>query len=36
MSDNDIDLQMSDLKLYMCLPGVLWYQAEYDLLNPNQ
>ena len=29
MSHNYLDLQTGDLKLYMCLPVVLLYQAEY-------
>ena len=34
MSHNGLDLQMGDMKLYVCLPGVL-YKAEYVLLNYN-
>ena len=33
---NDLDLQTGDLKLYVCLPVVLYYQAENVLLNHNQ
>ena len=38
MSHNDLDLQTGDLKLYMyvCLFVLLYYQAEYVLLNHNQ
>ena len=36
MSHNDLDLQTGDLKLYVCLPVVMQYQAEYVLLNYNQ
>ena len=36
MSHNDLDLQTGDLKLHVCLPVVLLYQAEYVLLNHNQ
>ena len=33
---NDLDLQTGDLKLCVCLPFVLKYQAEYALLKHNQ
>ena len=36
MGHNDLDLQTGDMKLYVCLPVVLLYQAEYVLLNHNQ
>ena len=38
MSHNNLDLQTGDLKLllYVCLPVMMWYQAEYVLLNHNQ
>ena len=36
MSHNDLDLQTGDLKLYVCLPVMLQYRAEYVLLNHNQ
>ena len=32
-SHNDLDLQIGDLKLFVCLPVVMYYQAEYILLN---
>ena len=36
MSHNDLDLQMGNLKLFVCLPVMLKYQAKYVLLNHNQ
>ena len=33
MSHNDIDLQTGDMKLYVCLPVMLQYQAEYITRN---
>ena len=36
MSQNDLDLQTGDLKLYGCLPVVMQYRAEYVLLNHIQ
>ena len=36
MSHNDLDHQTGDLKLYVCLPVVLLYQAKYVFLNHNQ
>ena len=36
MGHNDLDLQKGGLKLYVCLPVVLKYQAEYVLLKHNQ
>ena len=36
MRHNDFDIQTGDLKLYVCLPVVLKYQAEYVLLNHYQ
>ena len=36
MSHNDLDLQTGDLKLYVCLPVVLLYQAKYVLLKHDQ
>ena len=36
MSHNDLDLQTGDLKLYVYLPVMMYYQAEYVLLNHNQ
>ena len=35
MSPNDLDLQTGDLKLYVCLPVIIKYQAEYVLLYPR-
>ena len=36
LSHNDLDIQVVDLKLSVCLHVVLQYQAEYVLLNHNQ
>ena len=36
MSHNDLGRYTGDLKLYECLHVVMWYQAEYVLLNHNQ
>ena len=36
MRRNDLDLQTGDLKLYVCLPVVLKYQADYVLLKHKQ
>ena len=33
---HNLDLQTGDLKLYVCLPVEVYYQAEYVLLNHNQ
>ena len=36
MRHNDLDLRTGDLKLYVCLPVLVYYQAENVLLNHNQ
>ena len=33
MNQNDLDLQMGGMKLFMCLPVVLKHHAVYVLLN---
>ena len=36
MNHNDLDLQIGDLKLSVCLPIVMQHQDEYVSLNHNQ